>query len=360
MTTPELTKALVKARIACNAVVHKAGKNQAQNYSYVGHEQVLVSGAREALLAHGLVLVETAVMFAGEMKYATRNGEQLCWRWRGEFVLLHDSGEFQRFEFEATTGPNDKAAFVASTALDRTAMLRICQLAGGAKEDPEHDSNERYDDAVKRPKSVAEKLDKIAAQGGERAASPLASNESRATSTGHRDMPGAHHANGTSEYAKKSENLATGSQREKARATTGTTGTATERGGEPVPAGDLATSAVSELAQTPSSAETGGELLDAKAWRARYEAVVAEALDAGAPFAGEDDMSLPVPKWDAPTFAPGSRNAGKKYSDPKVIGVLRTIANRKDFADAELVKRLHALYWVSRHEINKELEASNG
>ena len=53
----------------------------------------------------------------------------------------------------------DKAAFVASTALDRTAILRIMQLAGSDEENPEHDSNEQ-DKPAPRPQRT---LDDVAA-----------------------------------------------------------------------------------------------------------------------------------------------------------------------------------------------------
>lgn len=141
-TTAELAKALVKARRACDATVFKAGKNSAQGYSYTGHLHVLTGGARRALLDHGLSLVQVGVSFVGVETYKTRSGEQVCWRWRGDFMLVHDSGETLALSYEATTGANDKAAFVASTALDRTAHMRVLELAGSDEENPEHDSNE--------------------------------------------------------------------------------------------------------------------------------------------------------------------------------------------------------------------------
>lgn len=140
-TNAELAKALVKARRACDATVFKAGKNSAQGYSFTGHLHVLTGGARRALLDHGLSLVQVGVSFAGVETYKTRSGEQVCWRWRGDFVLVHDSGETMALSYEATTGANDKAAFVASTALDRTAHMRVLELAGSDEENPEHDTH---------------------------------------------------------------------------------------------------------------------------------------------------------------------------------------------------------------------------
>lgn len=139
----ELVTALVAARQACKPTVHKEGKNQQQGYAYAGHEHVLEQGARQQLLAHGLVLEQVKVEFLGELHYETRNGKNIAWRWRGVHKLVHISGEEREYEFEATTNTNDKSAFVASTALDRTAHLRVLELAGSAEENPEHDSHDR-------------------------------------------------------------------------------------------------------------------------------------------------------------------------------------------------------------------------
>lgn len=139
-----LAAALLAARKACSPTVHKAGANQAQGYKYVGHEHVLVGGARNALLEHDLVLLLESYELVGAESYAkTPNGEKLVWRWRGRFLLLHSgSGEQLSLSYEATTVTNDKAGFVASTALDRTAHMRVLELAGSDEENPEHDSHE--------------------------------------------------------------------------------------------------------------------------------------------------------------------------------------------------------------------------
>lgn len=142
----QLLSALLAARQSVHATVFKAGKNKVQDYDFVGHEHVLTSGVREALLNNGLLLEEREVSFLGAEVYKTKSGENTCWRWRGRFTLSHTSGAERDYTFEATTGPNDKAGFVASTALDRTALMRIMQLAGSKTENPEHDSNEQgYD-----------------------------------------------------------------------------------------------------------------------------------------------------------------------------------------------------------------------
>ncbi len=143
-----LAQALVRARRSCPPTVFKAGKNKDQNYRFVGHEQVLVSGARAALLAHDLVLEQQSVEYVGALMAPNRNGERPVWRWCGTFMLVHGpSAEERIYRYEATTQPNDKAAYVASTALDRVALLRVLQLAGSDEENPEHDS---HDELAKR------------------------------------------------------------------------------------------------------------------------------------------------------------------------------------------------------------------
>lgn len=164
MSNAELTVALVKARQEMRGTVYKAGRNDAQRFAYVGHEHVLVSGARDALLKHGLALVQTGVEFAGESTYRTSKGDNACWRWRGKFTLAHTSGGALELTFEATTQANDKAGYVASTALDRTAHLRVLELAGSSEEDPEHNSHD--DEPQRRQDTVSSGHDAAAAQMG--------------------------------------------------------------------------------------------------------------------------------------------------------------------------------------------------
>lgn len=137
----ELTKALVAAKKMVSPTVYKAGRNEAQRYAYVGHEHV-VSHARAAMIANGLSLEQVSVSFDRELTYQTRNGAQVSWLWIGEYALHHTSGESRSYRCVATTAANDKAGYVASTALDRTIMLRLMALAGSLEEDPEHDSHE--------------------------------------------------------------------------------------------------------------------------------------------------------------------------------------------------------------------------
>lgn len=151
--------ALLAARQRVPARVHKAGKNEQQRYTYVGHEHVLVGGARDALLENGLVLLLESYEMVGADSYKTQSGDKQCWRWRGRFLLLHTSGEQLGLSYEATTVPNDKAGFVASTALDRTAHMRVLELAGSDEENPEHDSNEPPAAKTRSSKAKAKEAD---------------------------------------------------------------------------------------------------------------------------------------------------------------------------------------------------------
>jgi hypothetical protein len=152
-----LATALIAARKACSPTVHKAGENKTQNYKYVGHLHVLIGGARNALLENGLVLMLEGYELVGTDAYKTSGGDKQCWRWRGRFVLLHaPSGEHRELSYEATTVPNDKAGFVASTALDRTAHMRVLELAGSDEENPEHDSNEPPKERPRKSKGAKE------------------------------------------------------------------------------------------------------------------------------------------------------------------------------------------------------------
>lgn len=154
----ELTKALLAARTDVAATVFKKGQiktegnERAPKYNYVGHEHVLLH-VRERMLNHGLVLVQTSVEFAGYAEWETRDGLKRILRWKGVHRLMHTSGESLEYACEATTNTNDKSAFVASTACDRTALLRLMQLAGSAEEDPEHHSNQQKEERAPRERT---------------------------------------------------------------------------------------------------------------------------------------------------------------------------------------------------------------
>lgn len=137
----ELTKALVRARKRLGGTVFKGGANAHHKYSYVGHEHVITCGARDALLAEGLVLEQRTVKYLCEVP-AGKSGPALLWE--GVHALVHESGEERLYTFSATTQLSDKSAFIASTGLDRTAILRILLLAGSSEEDPDHSVHDRW------------------------------------------------------------------------------------------------------------------------------------------------------------------------------------------------------------------------
>jgi hypothetical protein len=176
-----LAAALIKARKAARATVYKAGHNQDQRYSYVGHEQVVIA-SRDALLDNGLSLEQRSVEYIGELVYQTKNGPKPVWRWVGQFALVHESGEERGYRYEATTQANDKAAFVASTALDRVAHMRVLELAGTADEDPEHDWHDeraRQEDPRPAPQQPPAQAPQDAPRPSDRTADPPTSNVRR-------------------------------------------------------------------------------------------------------------------------------------------------------------------------------------
>jgi hypothetical protein len=132
----ELAKALCAARATMKGTVFKGGVNQHQKYPYVGHEDVMTSGARDALNAHGLAPLQTKATLVGEVPH----GKVPVLLWRATYRILHTSGEFFDTEIEGTTQAGDKCAYQANTMLDRTMYLRLLALAGSAEENTEHDA----------------------------------------------------------------------------------------------------------------------------------------------------------------------------------------------------------------------------
>jgi phage recombination protein Bet len=118
-------------------------------------------------------------------------------------------------------------------------------------------------------------------------------------------------------------------------------------------ASDQAT--ISSATAASSTATTDGELLDAAAWRARYESLCEDLMQsANWIFGQEDEHSLPVPPVPCPAFGPdGKRYANKSYDDPACVGFLRKRAQASDFAEVPADKRIWALYAVCRHELAK-------
>ncbi len=129
-----LNSALIAARKAVRARVFKGNFNQHQQYKYVSHEDVL-QHCRDALLDCGLVLEQRSCTYDGEQPVK----QSTVWRWSGVFALVHEAGDERLYTFSATTQPNDKAAYVASTSLDKVALMRVLQLAGTSDENAEAD-----------------------------------------------------------------------------------------------------------------------------------------------------------------------------------------------------------------------------
>jgi hypothetical protein len=130
----------------------------------------------------------------------------------------------------------------------------------------------------------------------------------------------------------------------------------TERGETPsdTPA---KTGTTSEPAHTKTGT-TEGELLDAAAWRVRYEAVVDEAIAQGLIVESEDEHALPVPPLDVPSFsAKAKRHAGKAYDEVEPGFLREVIASSAKFTEQSLQVRLWTLYLVARHEAAKEMAA---
>lgn len=138
-----LVRAIVAARKAVKGTLFKAGaktEGGGGNYRYIGHEHV-VEHVRDAMLAQGLLCVQTGLSFMGAEN--TKSGA--CWRWSASHALTHVDGGSMILNTEGMTAQTDKAAFIASTACDRTCLQRLMGIAGTSDEDPEHNSNNRED-----------------------------------------------------------------------------------------------------------------------------------------------------------------------------------------------------------------------
>jgi phage recombination protein Bet len=108
-----------------------------------------------------------------------------------------------------------------------------------------------------------------------------------------------------------------------------------------------------------ATATTDGEILDAKAWRARYELLCEELSLKGLIFDQEDEHGMPMPALKEPLFSNKSKNyAGKPYNAAPV-GLLRKMASDERFAEQPADQRLWTLYLISRHEIAKESHSDN-
>lgn len=129
-------RAVGAASTEIDGVLAKEARNDFANYSYVGHEHVL-RATRAAMLNHGLV-VGPAVMAKPPEQL---QGKHLILLWTFSIPVYHSSGHVEYFDVMATTPANDKSAFIASTAADRTLRLRLFGIAGGRAENPEDNSH---------------------------------------------------------------------------------------------------------------------------------------------------------------------------------------------------------------------------
>lgn len=113
---------------------------QAHNYKYVGHADVLSATSR--LAAHNIVIGAPRETAMASREYGPADKSRCVWEWTFEIPVYEiTTGHVEVFRIAATTMPGDKAAFVASTAADRTLRLRLFGLGGGEMEDPEHPNN---------------------------------------------------------------------------------------------------------------------------------------------------------------------------------------------------------------------------
>lgn len=142
-----LSAALVRAKQRVKATVYKAGRNEAQRFTYVGHEHV-IEHIREALLSEGLDWTQTNLSLIGEFTHVASKGPTTILRWSASFSLIHAATGERRLlgPYEGTTQTGDKVSYVASTALDRTALLRLFNLAGSKDEDVESPTHPNLDD----------------------------------------------------------------------------------------------------------------------------------------------------------------------------------------------------------------------
>jgi hypothetical protein len=139
---PNLRAALAAAQAEVRGLVYKAGANQEQRYRFVGHEDV-IEHVRAAMVKHGVIVVPTGLRFVQELTWQTAKGTRIAWLWEQSFDVAHAHSEESRTAtVQVTTMPNDKASFVASTAADRTLLMRLMRLAGTSEENPEDDSHD--------------------------------------------------------------------------------------------------------------------------------------------------------------------------------------------------------------------------
>lgn len=141
---PQTIRAAITAAAASvQGFVFKDGENSAQKYRYVGHEHV-IDHVRHVLLGLGIVILPTVLRFVQEIVYTTKAGGGTALLWEQTFeVSLVGSDERLTLSVQVTTAANDKASFIASTAADRTLLMRLMRLAGTSQENPEYDERDQ-------------------------------------------------------------------------------------------------------------------------------------------------------------------------------------------------------------------------
>lgn len=128
---PSLAAALMLARGELKGRVFKGGNNSAQGYRYVGHEQTLMA-CRDVLLDNDLLFEQVDVSFVQNLEKEKGS----VWLWRAKFDLEHwPTNQRRGYVHVGTTIANDKAAYVASTSIERVALLRLLHLAGSSDDE---------------------------------------------------------------------------------------------------------------------------------------------------------------------------------------------------------------------------------
>jgi hypothetical protein len=126
-----LRAAINAAATALDGLVDKAGVNEQYHYAYVGHSHV-IDHVRGALLEHGVVVLATDLRFV--QSFESRNSTLYLWEQKFQVEHEHSADSFEA-KVQVTTLPGEQSAAKASTAADRTFLMRLCRLAGKTDQD---------------------------------------------------------------------------------------------------------------------------------------------------------------------------------------------------------------------------------
>ncbi len=133
---PELRSAIVRAQQKCTGLLQQTLKNKEQGYTYTGHHEV-IAHVRDAMIGEGLSVEQVTCDLEEVISYQASKGRTEVWKWRVVCLITHTSGAAMVRIVRALTQPNNKASFVASTAADRTLLMRLMRLGGTKEENPE-------------------------------------------------------------------------------------------------------------------------------------------------------------------------------------------------------------------------------